>query len=146
MNETILNCDMTQDLIPLYSEGLCSDATRDAVAAHLQSCENCRRLAEALPQPAPQANTVPDETSTFRKVTRRIRKSRVLNRILTAALLMLAIPVIVLSVGSILRDAETPGFETVIQSIQVRRLAKSIGEGPIRILIRHRTKSSMRRS
>ena len=129
MNETILNCDMAQDLIPLCSEGLCSDASRAAVEAHLQTCENCRRLASALPNPLPAAVPVPDETSTFRKVTRRIRKSRILNRILTAALLMLAIPVIVLSVGSILRDEETPGFETVIQSIQVRRLAKAIGEG-----------------
>ncbi|HAM68698.1 MAG TPA: hypothetical protein DCP68_03675 [Ruminococcus sp.] len=40
MNETILNCEMAQDLIPLCSEGLCSDASRAAVEAHLQTCEN----------------------------------------------------------------------------------------------------------
>lgn len=129
MKEMILNCTAVQDLIPLYSEGLCSDATRDAVAAHLQICESCRKLAEALPQPAPQENTVPDEAGIFRKVTRRIRKSRTLNRILAVLLALLAIPMIVLSFGSIVRAHEFPGFETVIQSIQVRRLAKEIGEG-----------------
>ena len=41
------DCDLIRDLLPLYLDGVCSDASRRAVKAHLAGCADCRRaLAE----------------------------------------------------------------------------------------------------
>ena len=42
------DCELIQDLLPLYGEDLCSSASRRAVEAHLLGCECCRRLAAPL--------------------------------------------------------------------------------------------------
>lgn len=39
-----IKCDIIQDLIPSYVEGVCSDATRECVEEHIESCEGCRRV------------------------------------------------------------------------------------------------------
>lgn len=123
-------CEMIRDLIPLCAESLCSEDSRAAVGEHIQSCAECRKLYEALPgAPQPENAPIPDESKTFFKVARRIAKSRRLNRILGIVLGVLLIPIIILSIGSILRVDEFPSFETVMQSMAVRKIAKSIAEG-----------------
>ena len=37
-----LDHDIVQDLLPLYHDGVCSERSRAAVEAHLQTCETCR--------------------------------------------------------------------------------------------------------
>ena len=36
-----LNCDIVQDLLPLYHDDVVSDSTKRAVVEHLSSCESC---------------------------------------------------------------------------------------------------------
>lgn len=36
-----LNCDIVQDLLPLYHDDVVSDSTKKAVVEHLSSCESC---------------------------------------------------------------------------------------------------------
>lgn len=40
-----IKCDIIQDLIPSYVDGICSEATRECVEEHMESCEECRRMA-----------------------------------------------------------------------------------------------------
>ncbi len=40
------NCDIVKDLIPSYAEGICSQATKEYVEEHLESCGNCRQVLE----------------------------------------------------------------------------------------------------
>lgn len=40
-----IKCDIIKDLIPSYVDGVCSDATRECVEEHMESCEGCRRIA-----------------------------------------------------------------------------------------------------
>ncbi len=35
-------CDMIEDLLPLYQDHICSEASRQIVEEHLQECEHCR--------------------------------------------------------------------------------------------------------
>ena len=49
-----LDCELIQDLLPLYAEGLCSLASRRAVEEHLPECEHCRRLTAPLPIEEPE--------------------------------------------------------------------------------------------
>lgn len=43
-----LPCDIVQDLLPLYEEDLCSQATREAVEEHLRECETCGKQHAAV--------------------------------------------------------------------------------------------------
>ena len=43
-----LSCEIIQDLLPLYEDNLCGNATRAAVEAHLTECEQCRMQIERI--------------------------------------------------------------------------------------------------
>lgn len=36
-----MNCDVIRDLLPLYADKVCSEASRELVETHLRSCEKC---------------------------------------------------------------------------------------------------------
>lgn len=40
------NCDIIQDLIPSYVDGICSDATKECVEEHVMECNQCKSLIE----------------------------------------------------------------------------------------------------
>lgn len=54
-----MDCEIIQDLIPLYLDGCCSEKSAALVKTHIQSCAACRALVESagapLPQTQPQA-------------------------------------------------------------------------------------------
>ena len=87
------NCDLIQDLLPLYEEDLCSPGSRLAVEEHLCECETCRRLTVPLPI-AEQVDTAASDRAvkkSMRKVKRRWLAS------LAAA--VLAVPLLLLSIN-----------------------------------------------
>ena len=43
-----LSCDIIRDLLPLYAEELASGDSQEAVKAHLNGCEGCRRAYEKM--------------------------------------------------------------------------------------------------
>ena len=45
-----MKCEIIKDLIPLCSEGLCSEESRIAVEEHIKTCETCRLLYEKIPE------------------------------------------------------------------------------------------------
>jgi len=38
-----INCDVIQDLLPLYAENMASQGSRDLVEEHLEECETCKQ-------------------------------------------------------------------------------------------------------
>ncbi len=48
-------CEIIQDLLPLYHDGACSAASRALVEAHIAGCEECRALLTELEEPLPTA-------------------------------------------------------------------------------------------
>ncbi len=68
-----LDCELIQDLLPLYQENICSDATRRAVEEHLCECEACRRLTAPLPIEPPAELPAADRAvkKSMKKVRRR---------------------------------------------------------------------------
>ena len=42
------SCDMIQDLLALYHDGVCSEDSREAVEQHLAQCEKCSAVAKLL--------------------------------------------------------------------------------------------------
>ena len=43
-----IHCDVIQDLIPSYLDGICSEKTKELVEEHLLECEQCRMFVESL--------------------------------------------------------------------------------------------------
>ena len=36
------NCDIIQDLLPLYCDNVCSEESKQTIEEHIQECEQCR--------------------------------------------------------------------------------------------------------
>lgn len=86
-----LDCELIQDLLPLYEEGLCSAASRRAVEAHLLECEHCRRLTAPLPIEAPE--DTPNADRAVKKGIKSVRR-RWLSSLIAA---VLVVPLLLLS-------------------------------------------------
>ena len=46
-----LTCEVVQDLLPSYVDGLTSDVSNQAVEQHLKTCESCRKLYSEMREP-----------------------------------------------------------------------------------------------
>ena len=43
-----LKCEIVQDLLPLYEDEVCSEASRTVVEEHLKECVSCRKLLDGV--------------------------------------------------------------------------------------------------
>ena len=85
-----LNCEIVQDLLPLYLDAVCSPASRDAVEAHLKECANCRaQLASGnnLPEPDP----IPEALAEKKTATRALWRIRMTMFFSAIAMLLVCI-------------------------------------------------------
>ena len=46
-----LTCEVVQDLLPSYVDGLTSDVSNQAVEQHMKTCESCRKLYSEMREP-----------------------------------------------------------------------------------------------
>lgn len=123
-----MKCEIIKDLIPLSGEGLCSEESEKEIAEHIKTCENCRLLYEK--SPVTTADTpIPSEGETFKKVNRTFRRLTVKSGI-TAVLLIAVLAVLGwLTYGQIAKYDGAVSFETIVQSFEVRKIAKYIANG-----------------
>lgn len=56
-NNSSLPCDIVQDLLPSYADGILSDTGTAAVSKHLQSCEHCHDIYHAMVNDEPHKAT-----------------------------------------------------------------------------------------
>ena len=43
-----ISCEIIQDLLPIYHDGICSNKSRQLVEEHLSECESCREELRAM--------------------------------------------------------------------------------------------------
>lgn len=116
-----ITCDIAKDLIPLYSEGICSEESNKAVKNHLAGCESCRRLLE-LPVEQEQITSVPEEKNVFKKLNRKIKRGKLGIIILSIALLLIVGAVGFLTVGQIVKGEGMVSFDTIAQTIEAKKI------------------------
>lgn len=69
--------EIIYDLLPLYHDGVCSEASRRAVEEHLQGCEACRKALADMDAPLPEAEkTAADDAAAVQKISREWRGSK----------------------------------------------------------------------
>lgn len=69
------NCEIIEDLLPLYADGVCSAQSRKAVEQHMLECEKCRN-AFARAQAMPAVHVAPQQPAKEKAVKNGFRKIR----------------------------------------------------------------------
>ena len=71
-----ISCDMVQDLLPLYQDGLLRDTTKEAVRQHLEQCSACRSIYEELKVPVVlEKNETEQSAERFQTMVKKSRKA-----------------------------------------------------------------------
>lgn len=109
-----MTCNMAGDLLPLYLEDSCSQDSRRALEAHLETCPACRerlaRMQSPLDPPPPEGGEAPDLAAFGRKVRRRRIRTAAAG-ILGAALAAVLLALICLTVSDMRRQAHPHVFD-----------------------------------
>lgn len=88
-----MKCEIIRDLLPLYCDGLCSEASRQEIEAHTAQCEGCRTcLAEMKGEDAPVSLPDPEpetEVRVLRGVKKKFSHRRRRAVLLTAAIMLI---------------------------------------------------------
>ena len=48
-----MKCEIIHDLLPLYCDGLCSEASKQEIEAHVVQCEKCRACLAEMKEETP---------------------------------------------------------------------------------------------
>ena len=90
-----MKCEMIRDLLPLYNDGLTSEASNQEIEKHLKTCKECRNyyqeMTGELPDPAPMSQEEIRDVELMKKIRKKGRKKFVgflAGGILAAALLL----------------------------------------------------------
>lgn len=97
-----VNCEIVQDLLPLYEDGMCSVSSRAAVEEHLKTCPDCRGQAEGV-RKIVDVEIPEDIPGEDRAVVRGLRKIRRRWYVSLIAML-LVVPMVLLSVNQVRGD------------------------------------------
>lgn len=87
------DCEIIQDLLPLYQDEVCSGVSRKVVEEHLAECDNCRNVAEKLKNTSVDDRLVQEKNGVLREHAKKERRKTVTIGMCMAGILM--IPVIV---------------------------------------------------
>lgn len=89
-----ITCDVIEDLLPLYVEGLASDDTNFLVEEHIKTCTDCKKQLEAIQNP--KKIPINTDIEPFKKVEKKLFHKRVQIIALTIVL-VLAIVIITMA-------------------------------------------------
>lgn len=83
------DCEIIEDLLPLYEDGVCSEKSREAVQLHLRQCSRCAGLVgNTLPEP--DLPEIPPEEWAVKRSLRKVRK----RWIISLAVVVLVLPIV----------------------------------------------------
>lgn len=85
-----MNCDVIRDLLPMYAEGLTSEASNRLIEEHLEECTVCRSIARQMREPieAEKAN-IPDPIIALKNQKKKNRRRAVLVCVCSALVVFL---------------------------------------------------------
>lgn len=115
-----MNCEIIRDLLSLYTEELCSEASKKEVEAHLLTCEDCRREYERLKRPVEiprQENT--EEAEVLKTISGKIRRHVVGVASLTAGIAVFILLMVVALVMDNNNDYELFAFTILMNVLPV---------------------------
>lgn len=68
-----LPCELIQDMLPLYHDGVCSEVSRKLVDSHLETCGKCAAVLEGMTAEMEMPRLDTDETRPLKSIRRKWR-------------------------------------------------------------------------
>lgn len=93
MSEIKYNCELVQDLLPLYQDRICSQTSKKIVEEHLEECGSCRQVAERLSDTKLDQYLAEEKTRVLDVHAKKEKKNAAVIGSITAGILL--IPVLV---------------------------------------------------
>ena len=74
-----ISCDIIKDLLPLYHDDVCSEASKAMVEHHLSECQSCLRELEAMDRETLMSNKEQNmaEANEIKKLSERWKKGMI---------------------------------------------------------------------
>lgn len=88
MKNKELDCEIVRDLLPLYHDDVVSATTKEAVAAHLETCQPCREEYETLCTELPEETKAPSTKERFTALMRNQKRKRFWGGVVSAVLVL----------------------------------------------------------
>lgn len=86
-------CDVIQDLLPLYQDKICSGKSREIIEEHISECTVCRKMAEQMGDSTVEEKLISEKDSVIQKHQKNMNKKTTTIGMAMAGILM--IPVLV---------------------------------------------------
>ncbi len=109
------NCDVIQDLLPLYQDDVCSNASKAMIEEHLEECEACLAIKEKLKNTSMDDYLVEEKDGVLKTHAKKERKRTATIGVVTAGILM--IPVIICLICNIAIGHGLDWFFIVLASL-----------------------------
>lgn len=91
-----INCDIVEDLLPLYCDEVCSEESKKIIDEHLKECGCCKEKFDLLNTDFVLADVSPDEKNTTKALSKTLSKIKK-KYVLIGCLIVLSLAVIVTS-------------------------------------------------
>lgn len=130
-------CKIVEDLLPLYTEGMCSEETQIYLEEHIAACASCRekkrnyeKNIEDMIQAEQQERMeeAEKEIQPMKKVKRKMRKNQWLIRVLVLLLIILVGKLAMMTYGQ-LHPGTFTNFEMLTERHQVRKVLDQMCRG-----------------
>lgn len=131
-----MKCNIAKDLLSLYSEELCSAETSAELEKHLEECENCRKQLEhyrAEITTKSEEKTDGEKLSPMKKVSKKLKRNKLLNIVLTFVIIVIALGIGVLSYGEITNKSVS--FSLIADYFKLRSVSEQLAEGNTQPLV-----------
>lgn len=85
-----LPCEIVQDLLPSYTDGITGQETAEAVEYHLEDCEDCKKLYEDMKKEYDKKIETGEEKELLKKINKKMnRKTKIIILCAAAAVLVI---------------------------------------------------------
>lgn len=117
MNKSNYDCELIQDLLPLYQDYACSNTSREIVDEHIAQCDKCKDMLNNLKNTSVDDYIISSKNSILENHAKKERKRTATIGIFTASVLM--IPVIVCLICNIAIGHGLDWFFIVLTSLLI---------------------------
>ena len=111
------DCDVIRDLLPLYTDGVCSEGSRQAVEEHIRTCPDCRSLMARLMDDRVERELKTEKTDVIGYGEQRFRRRSATVGSVIAGVLM--IPILVCLIVNLASGGAMGWFFIVLGSLGV---------------------------
>lgn len=88
MSNTKLTCNIANDMLPLYADGVLSEESKRAVTEHLEKCSKCQQALTDMNTEIDSMKDIPDtDSGLFKRVQKRFKKMYLLRTIIAIVLI-----------------------------------------------------------